>query len=122
MVRRSTKLGDSQMSTSIAIVKAFIRTNDSSVYCDGLDRKVSFSFIVAQTADGSRYILNDSEVNHYYFTKATGFKHIDADVVYAKMNKLVDKINAKGTIDLQYWTETAPEYGSHRYLNPGIKM
>jgi hypothetical protein len=110
------------MSTSIAIVKAFIRTNDSSVFIDGLDRKVSYSFIVAQTANGARYILNDSETNHYYFTKATGFKRIDNDVVYAKMNKLVDKINAKGTIDLQYWTETSPEYGSHRYLNPGIKM
>ena len=110
------------MSTSIAIVNAFIRTDDSSVFIDGLDRKVAYSFIVAQTANGARYILNDSEANHYYFTKATGFKRIDADVVYAKMNKLVDKINAKGTIDLQYWTETSPEYGSHRYLNPGIKM
>lgn len=122
MVRRPTKLGDTQMSTSIAIVKAFIRTNVSSVFIDGLDREVEYSIIIAQTVNGARYILNDSEANHYYFTKATGFKRIDADVVYAKMNKLVDKINTKGTIDLQYWTETDPEYGSHRYLNPGIKM
>lgn len=110
------------MSTSIAIVNASIRTNDSSVYVGGLDRKVAYSFIIAQTANGARYILNESEVNHYYYSKDTGFQRIDADVVYAKMNKLVDKINAKGTIDLQYWIETSPAYGSHRYLNPGIKM
>ncbi|WEM33084.1 hypothetical protein EJP02_023 [Escherichia phage EJP2] len=110
------------MSTSIAIVNASIRTNHSSVCIGGLDRKVEYSFIIAETINGARYILNDSEANHYYVAKDTGFKRIPADVVYAKMNKLVDRINAKGTIDLLYWTETTPAYGSHRYLNPGIKM
>lgn len=108
------------MSTSIAIVKAFIRTNFDRITVDGNDREVEYSFIVAQTANGARYILNDSEANHYFYNK--GLHYIPSEVVYTKMNKLVDKINAKGTIDLQYWSETDPEYGSHRYLNPGIKM
>lgn len=103
-------------------MKAFIRTNLDSICVDGMDHEVSYSIIIAELPSGARYILNNSETNHYYYDKSKGLVRIDDDVVYARMNKLVDKINARGYLNFENWTGTAPRYGSQRHTEQCCKM
>ena len=109
-------------------MKASIRTNLDSINVDGSDHEVSYSHVMLELDNGARYLLNNSETNHYGYNKSTGLLRFDNDVVYARMSVLVDRINdaistgGKDAINFKNWIAIEPAYGSDRYCNPGIKM
>ncbi len=71
----------------------------ASAHCAERDRK-GFWNVVAQTKRGERFILTGYAVNDEM-----------------RADKMAHRVSAKGVIDLRYWVETYPEYGSDAYMD-----
>lgn len=106
--------------TNDMTVEVLTELYDAGYSCDGHPYSADVYYIAVRTKSG-RVFIHDTAV---FFTAQQvydedGVAHFtdNRKEKLAKAEKLRDAIQASGKINLQYWTEGEPSYGSDAYCD-----